>query len=362
MRTKTVALLVIGSLVASIFLLAGCQPTPAPTEAPEPTSPPPTEVPTEEPAEEPSGPVEPLDVAFLCTGVVDDQSWNQWIYEGLSRLQTEGQINLSVSEEVDIPDYGRIATEYAEEGYDLILGNTPEMQEASLAVSEEYPDSHFAVVGAWMLGDNHASMLIHQTQGAYLAGLVAGSMTQTDSLAAVGCFDVPTQIASHEGFKLGIAQVNPDAEVQDVWTGTWYDVNIGYEAAQALIESGVDVIMISCSGPGFGVLEAAKDTGPEVMVVGAFVDMQEVAPENVMTSVVWDSYAATLEMLENIRAGTFEGREYWGTVANGGIGLSPYWGFESQIPEDVKTLVRDATEQIRDGTLDIPWIGEVPEE
>jgi basic membrane protein A len=180
-------------------------------------------------------------------------------------------------------------------------------------------------------------------------------------LAAVGCFEVPTQIAMHEGFKMGAREVNPEIEVVDSWSGTWYDVNIGYEAGQAAIESGVDVMLISCSGPGFGVIEAAKDHGPDALVIGAFVDMHEVAPENVITSIFWDSYPSVSEMLDDIRASAFEGKDYWGTIANGGTGLSPYWGFESYIPEDVKTMIRDKTEQIANGTLEIPWIGEVPE-
>jgi basic membrane protein A len=372
-RAGYTALLVI--LVASLSLFA-CQPTSGPVETQEQAAVAPTEpameapdtavpepemgeAPTEvEAVEEPSGPVEPVKVAFLATNIVDDHSWNQWIYEGLHQLELEGEINLSVSEKVEIPDYERIATNYAEEGYDLILGNTPEMQDASMLVAEKYPDQAFAVVGAWMYAHNHASLLIHQTEGGYLAGLVAGSMSKTGKIGAVGCFEVPTQIAMHEGFKMGAAEVNPDIVVEENWTGTWYDTNIGYEAGRAMYESGIDVVMISCSGPGFGVIESAKDYGPEALVIGAFVDMHELAPDNVITSIYWASYGAAKEMVQDIRAGKFEGKDYWGTVSNGGIGLSPYWGFETRIPEDVKLMVRDATQQISDGTLVIPWIGE----
>ncbi len=354
MCKKAVSLLLVVATLVGVLPLAGCGPTPAPTSPPAPTT-----VAAVAPT---AGPVTPLRVAFICTGVVDDRSWNQWIYEGLFRLQNEGQLELSVSEQVDVPDYERVATQYAQEGYDLVLGNTPEMQEASLAVAEKYPDLHFAIVGGWIKGPNQASLLIHQSEGGYLAGLLAGSLSKSGKMAAIGCFDVPTQIASHEGFKLGVAAVNPQAEVQDVWSGTWYDVNIGYESAQAAIESGADVLLISCSGPGFGVVEAAKSKGPDVIVIGAFVDMHELAPDNIATSIVWDSYPSTKEMLDDIRAGKFEGKDYWGTVANGGIGLSPYWAFESRIPDDVKALIATRTQEIIKGTLEIPWIGEKPAE
>ena len=361
MKTKAIAVFAIAALLLGILPLAGCGPAATPIPAPTATTVPPTEEPAEVATEEPSGPVEPLNLAFLCTDVVDDRSWNQWIYEGLSRLQSEGEINLSVSEQVDLPDYERIATEYAEEGYDLILGNTTEFQDPSLAVAEKYPDLHFAIVTGWLLGPNHAETTVHEGEGAYLAGMLAASLTKTGKVGVVGAFEYPTQIACHEGFKLGVRAVDPDVEVQEAWTGTWYDVNMGYEAGQAMIESGVDVIFISVSGPGFGAIEAARDHGPDVLAIGSFVDMHEVAPDNVVTSVFWDSYPTVKEMLADIRAGTFEGKMYWGTVANGGTGLAPYWGFESQIPEDVKVLIRDTTEQIADGTLEIPWIGEVSE-
>jgi len=365
-KTKTIAVLAIAALLLGILPLVGCGPAATPTPAPEPTTPPPTEEPTEvvteEPTATPSGPVESLRLAFLCTDVVDDRSWNQWIYEGLSRLQSEGQINLAVSEQVDVPDYERIATAYAEEGYDLIVGNTTEFQEPSLAVAEKFPDLHFAIITGWLVGPNHAEMTVNEAEGAYLAGMLAASLTKTGKVGVVGAFEFPTQIACHEGFKLGVQAVNPDVEVQEAWTGTWYDVTIGYEAGRAMIELGVDVIFVSVSGPGFGAIEAAKDHGPDVLAIGSFVDMHEVAPENVVTSVFWDSYPMIKEMLDDIRAGTFEGDFYWGTVANGGTGLTPYWAFESQIPEEVKVLIRETTEQIAAGTLVVPYITEVPEE
>jgi basic membrane protein A len=337
-----------------IFSLAlvGCQPAATATpEAAEAESPMPS-------GGEETGPVEPLDVAFLATNIVDDHSWNQWIYEGLAQLEKEGEINLTISEKVEIPDYERIASEYAAEGYDLVLGNTPEMQDASIAVGEKYPDQAFAVVGAWEYSDNHASLLIHQSEGGYLAGLVAASMTKTKKVGAIGCFESPTQIATHEGVKMGIAAVDDSIQFEEGWSGTWYDTNIGYEAGQAMYETGVDVIVISCSGPGFGVIEAARDIGPDALVVGAFVDMHELAPDNVITSVFWASYGPAKEMLDDIRAGTFEGKPYWGTVANGGTGLSPFWGFETRMPEGVKAMVREASQQIADGTLVIPYMAE----
>ncbi len=374
MRTKITAVLAIAALLLGILPLVGCGPAATPTPAPEPTMPPPTEEPTEvvteeptevvteEPTATPSGPVEPLRLAFLCTDVVDDRSWNQWIYDGLSRLQSEGQINLAVSEQVDVPDYERIATEYAEEGYDLIVGNTTEFQEPSLAVAEKYPDLYFAIITGWLVGPNHAEMTVNEAEGAYLAGMLAASLSKTGKVGVVGAFEFPTQIACHEGFKLGVQAVNPEVEVQEAWTGTWCDVTIGYEAGQAMIESGVDVIFVSISGPGFGAIEAARDHGPDVLAIGSFVDMHEVAPDNVVTSVFWDSYPQIKEMLDDIRAGTFEGDFYMGTVANGGTGLTPYWGFESQIPMEVKVLIRETTEQIAAGTFVVPYITEVPEE
>ena len=157
---------------------------------------------------------------------------------------------------------------------------------------------------------------------------------------------------------MGIAAVDDSIQFEEGWSGTWYDTNIGYEAGQAMYETGVDVIVISCSGPGFGVIEAARDIGPDALVVGAFVDMHELAPDNVITSVFWASYGPAKEMLDDIRAGTFEGKPYWGTVANGGTGLSPFWGFETRMPEGVKAMVREASQQIADGTLVIPYMAE----
>jgi basic membrane protein A len=190
-------------------------------------------------------------------------------------------------------------------------------------------------------------------------------MTKTNKLGLIGGFAyAPTQVCVHEGFKAGALSVNPDVEISETWTGTWDDVAIGYEAANAQIDDGVDFIAISLSGPGFGAIDAAKDHngqgGDKVYVVGAFVDMNSRAPDTVITSAIWLTTEPTLNLIEVIRQGNFEGKNYEYFMADGASDLAPYHELESEIPQEVRDQVAEVRQQIIDGTLKVPIITEAP--
>ena len=333
-------------LLAALFL-AACAPAATPAPPAEPTA-------------------EPFKVALVVTGELADGSWNQFQYESLQEIEGEPGIEVSYSENVGIPDFERVAGDYCRQGYGLIIAHTFDYQEPALNVAESCPDTKIAVQGGWMYADNVAGLTVWPCEGGYLAGVLGGLMTQTNKLGIIGGFAyAPTQVCVHEGFKEGARSVNPDVEFVETWTGTWDDVAIGYEAANAQIDGGVDFITISLSGPGFGAIDAAKDHnaggGDKVYVVGAFVDMNARAPDTVITSAVWLTTQPTLNMIDVIRQGQFEGKNYEYFMADGASDLAPYHGLEGDIPQDVKDKVADVRQQILDRTLKVPIITEAPE-
>lgn len=345
------------------MVLAACGPaaTPAPTEAPPaPTEPPPA--PTEPPPPTP----EPFKIALIVSSELADGSWNQFQYESMQEIAKMPGYEVSYSENVDIPDFERVAGDYCRQGYDLIIAHTFDYQEPALKVAENCPDTKIAVQGGWEFAENVAGLTIWPCETGYLAGVLGGLMTETNKLGLVGGFAyAPTQVCVHEAFKEGARSVNPDVEISETWTGTWFDVALGYEAASAQIDDGVDFIAISLSGPGFGAIDAAKDhnaegAGAKVYVVGAFVDMNERAPDTVITSALWRSTQPTLTLLETIRAGEFEGKNYEFFMADGATDLAPYHSLESEIPQEVKDQVAQTRQDILDGKLEVPIITEAP--
>jgi basic membrane protein A len=336
-------------------LLAACSPAapPAPTEPPAAPAQPPTPTP------------KPFKVALIVAGELTDGSWNQFQYESMQEIEKKPGFEVSYSENVDIPDFERVAIDYCRQGYDLIIAHTFDYQEPALKVAGNCPNTKIAVQGAWQFADNVAGLTVWPCEGGYLAGVLGGLMTKTNKLGLIGGFTyAPTQVCFHEAFKEGAKSVNPDVEVAETWTGTWYDVALGYEAANAQIDDGVDFIAISLSGPGFGAIDAAKDHnakgGNKVYVVGAFVDMNARAPDTVITSTLWKTTQPTLKLINIIREGKFEGKNYEFFMADGATDLAPYHELASEIPQDVKDKVAQVRQDIIDGKIEVPIITESP--
>jgi len=321
-----------------------------------------TAAPTAPPAEPTA---EPFKIALIVSGELADGSWNQFQYESMKEIEKTPGLQVSYSENVDIPDFERVAGDYCRQGYDLIIAHTFDYQEPALKVAKNCPDSKIAVQGAWMYDTNVAGLTVWPCEGGYLAGVLGGLMTKTNKLGLIGGFTyAPTQVCVHEGFKEGAKSVNPDVEVVETWTGTWTDVALGYEAANAMIDDEVDFIAISLSGPGFGAIDAAKDHnakgGNKAYVVGAFVDMNSRAPDTVITSALWLTTQPTLKLIDIIRAGKFEGKNYEFFMADGSSDLAPYHQLEGEIPQDVRDKVAQVRQDIIDGKIKVPLITEAP--
>jgi len=264
---------------------------------------------------------------------------------------------VAYSEDVAVPDFERVAADYCQRGFDMVFAHTFEYQDPAVKMAPDYPDCHIVVHGGWETAPNVASLTVWTHEGAYLVGMLAGLLTESNKVGIIGGFEyAPTQKTQHEGFKAGVKAVNPDCEIMETWSGTWYDVSIGYEAAIAQIDAGADFIAISLSGPGFGAIEAAKER--DVLAAGAFVDMNELAPDNVVTSVLWKLKDPILKLAERIKDGTFEGKVYEFTMDDGSCDIAPYHGFEDKIPQEVKDRVAKARQAIIEGTLVVPFVKE----
>lgn len=351
--------------VLTSLLLAAC--TPAATSAP------PTEAPAAEPtAEQAPEATEvasetvagPIQVALIVSGSLQDQSWNQWFYDGLQKVAAEPDIEVTYAEGVDPPDFERVATDFAAEGFDLILGHNNEFQTAAFKVAEQYPDTYFAITGGWQYAPNVAAVEVEAYQAAYLVGMLAGSTTESNVIGVVGGFEVPDQVSIHEAYKLGAKEVNPDIEILETFTGTWWDPAKGFEAATGMMDANVDRLLISLSGPGLGVIQAADERnqagGPTTLAFGMFTDMNALAPDTVVTSVIWDSFPPVMSLIEAIRAGTFEGKTYREGMAGGAVQLAPYYGLEDKIPQEVRDRIDQAAQDILSGALVVPEITTAP--
>ncbi|HMR64728.1 MAG TPA: BMP family protein [Anaerolineae bacterium] len=349
-----VTMLVLLTILAGLLTACGAAPAP---QAAAPTTEPAAEVETPAAAEEPAAPAEGAEIkriAMILPGRADDLAWNTAAYQGLENVKNERGVETTYVEDVQDADVERVLRDFASQGYELIIAHSYGYGDATLRVAQDFPDTYFLHGTAPGNADNVANYDIPSHEGGYLAGLLAGSMTESNNIGIVNSFDIPSMVMVSEAFKLGVKEVNPEATVSETFVGAWNDAPGGREAAEAQLDAGADFILAMGNHTGMGAIEAAEDRG--VWAAGLYADQNELAPDIVLTSIVNRFDAIINAAIDDIAQGTFGNNAYLLTMREGAVELAPYHGLEDKIPEEVKAMLNETAEKILSGEIEVPII------
>jgi len=357
----------LAALLVLTLLLAACAgaATEAPVTAEPPaqptveTQPEPTEVPPT--AEPPAAPTEaPAEaehaMALVLLGVKDDNSFAQAGYDALQRIGEEKGIRTAYSESVSQADAPRVMREYIDQGFDIIIAHTALYQDAVFEVAAEHPEVNFAWPGGIQgTAKNVADYDQPFYQPAYLIGILAGYMSKSSSIGALSGFDIPVCHAMGEAFRAGAQTVKPDINYVSSAVGNFQDISKAQEAALAQADTaGVDYWIACGPGPAVGSIEAARQVGG--YTTGYVSDMSSLGEDVVLTSVVWRLYPIFERILEDTENGTFDNPWYQFGVAEDApeVGFNP--ALQDRIPAEAVAAMQEAEQQIRDGTLEVPYV------
>lgn len=312
----------------------------------------------EKPAEAAAAPqVAPgeLKVAMLLDGPINDQGWNQGAYDGLAAVKTKYLADTAYSESVTRADMEAAATDYASRGYNVIIAHGFEFSDAIEKVAAQFPDAKFIVTHgkSGMKGDNIASIQYEEEQLGFLLGVLAGKMTKTNKIAAIGGYEIPAISIPFKAFEMGAKEVNPDVQVSISWIDTWTDIAKMKEAANAAIATGADVVFPVASGASPGGLYAAAEA-KDVWGIGYSGDQYVFAPDVTLTSGIVDTGLSVEKVVDEIVAGKFAHTDYWFGLKDNVLRLAPYHNTEDKIPQDVKDTVAEWQQKIFTGEYEVP--------
>ncbi len=171
-------------------------------------------------------------------------------------------------------------------------------------------------------------------EGAYLAGVVAGAMTKTNKLGVVGSIPIPEVIRNIDSFTLGAQSVNPKVETRVVWVNKWFDPPKEGEAAQSMIDQGVDVLMQNTDSS--AVLQTAEKAGKYAF--GWDSDMSKSGPKAHLASAIinWAPYYK--KAIGDALDGNWQTSQSWWGVKEGAIDLV---SLADGVPADTKQQHRD---------------------
>jgi len=295
-------------------------------------------------------------VAMILPGPIGDQGWNTSAYLGLQEYEEQGYRTAYVDEVPDADNEGYLRS-YGEQGFDLVVGHGFTFVDPVMKVAPEFPETNYFITAGLPPEDaeipsNVGFMKYHSEQACYLAGMLAGAMSESGKIGYVGAQQTPICLADLAGYKLGAREVNPDIEVMDVWAGVWEDPAKGREVALTLIGNGADVLLNDADLTGTGALEAGKEEG--VYLVGMVSDQSDIAPELFLTSVLLNVKEAIAAQMERVNDGEFGG--IWNPgIAEGVIDIAP---LGPDVPDDLAQMIEERKQQIADGEFEVPAIYE----
>jgi len=296
-------------------------------------------------------------VALVLPGSADDKGFNQTAYEALAVLESEFNAGTAYSENTAVSEFEQAFRDYAEQGYDIIIGQGFEFGDVTMKVAPDYPDTVFLVTNnPDVKGDNAQGLQPKSWEAAYLAGVAAATVSQSGKIGGIAGFEFPVIVAQMEAFKLGARSVDPDIDVTLSYLGSFEDVEKAKETARAMISDGVDVLYHIADAAGLGVIQAAQESG--IRAIGWGKDQNDVAPDTVFTSQIVDQTKMIVEGVRSVEEGTFDGKPRFFGLDSPVLGLAPIRALPDDLAAEVQTAVDQAKQAILDGEVEVPFIPE----
>lgn len=299
-------------------------------------------------------------VAIILGGVANDGGFNEAGAAAVEALQREGKISAQIRQSVaNARDAETAVREYANAGYNLVIGWSASFSDAVYQVSKEpaFSKTRFLVTGDSSDNQKPAANVetwnYDNTQYGYLLGWIAGN-TQ---LAPIGIIDgqpIPAQVRKWKGFELGVHAVNPAATVrQPIFTGSWEDATKANQAAVAQLDSGAHLIATNAEGfsPGIASAAAARN----VATVGMNSATSDTAKKINVGRARLDLLPILRPMIDRLKNGTFGNRTSISTIANKSLVLDTITKVAAapSLPDDIQARAERLAQQLAGGTVKI---------
>ncbi len=298
---------------------------------------------------------EPLQIAFAYVGPVGDAGWTFSHDQARKAVEAEfgdRVVTRFVDKVPEGADAERVLRDLAGQGAKLVFGTTFGYMEPMLKVAADLPGVKFEHATGYKTAPNMRTYDSRTYEGAYMAGVVAGAMTKSNTLGVVASIPIPEVIRNIDSFTLGAQSVNPKVRTKVVWVNEWFNPPKETEAAQALIDGGADVLMQNTDSS--AVLQTAEKNGKRGF--GWDSDMSAYGPKAHLASAVvnWAPYyiATTRAVLDGSWTG---GSGAWWGVKEGAIDLV---AIAADVPAEVQAKVDAVRAGLKDGSFVI-WKGPI---
>ncbi|MEC2072225.1 BMP family lipoprotein [Alkalihalophilus marmarensis] len=311
-------------------------------------------------------------------GGIDDKSFNQSAWEGLSAFGEEVGLEEGTGyrylQSQTMDDFEPNLRNLVREDADLVWGIGFLMEDAIRTIAEQVEDAQLAIVDTVVLDaeentyDNIANVTFKEHEGSFLVGVIAGLQTEGDKVGFIGGVESGLIKKFENGFKAGVKAVNPDAEILVQYAESFNDASRGSQIANTMYSQGADVIYHAAGGTGNGLFTEAINrarNGENVWAIGVDRDQHEEGEYGdgqsvTLTSMVKRVDTAVAIVSEQTMNGDFPGGEIleYG-LEEDAVGIAPS---TDNVSEEALSAVEDYKGQIQSGDISVPQTDDEYEE
>jgi len=283
-------------------------------------------------------------------GTISDGGFSESAHKGAQRAVAEFNLSYAYALSKDENDYEIQLDKQIADGRNVIVTVGFPMEAITLQYAREHPDVYFIGVdqayGGEEIPDNLIGLQFAEDEASFVAGALAGLMTESDVVAVIGGVEIPPVVRLAEGFRNGAQYVNQDVEVLITYTGAFDDTALGTQTAAEFIEQGADVIFGAAGSTGYAGIQYAAREGAWVVGVDQdewrtnFRDGTMDGSDRILTSAIKRVDNGVYQAIASIVNEEAQGGVVVLNTADCGVGYAPFHETDASIPADVKTMVQ----------------------
>ncbi|AHM02824.1 Bmp family protein [Roseibacterium elongatum DSM 19469] len=289
---------------------------------------------------------DPFEIGFVYVGATGDYGWTYEHDQGRQAVEEHFGDAVETTFVENVPegaDAERVITQMILGGADMIFTTSFGFMDATNNVAARFPDVYFEHATGYRRDTPNVSTYSSRFyEGRAVIGHIAGHLTETNTIGYIASYPIPEVIRGINSAFLHAREVNPDVEMRVVWVYTWFDPAAEADAAQALIDAGVDVLMqhTDSTAP----QTVAQEAG--ILSFGQASDMIQFAPRPRVASIIdnWSPYY--IERVGAAMDGTWESTDTFGGIDTGMVVIGE---MTEVIPEDVRASAQAMIDAIGAG-------------
>jgi basic membrane protein A len=267
----------------------------------------------------------PIKAAWIYVGPTTDGGWTTAHDNGRKYVEQQLGANVKTTFKENVPEgpqVSQVIEDLVRDGNKIIFATSFGFQDAMDTAAKAHPNVYFEQATGYKMEPNLAEYFGAAEDADYLTGMALGAASKKGKIGFVAPFPIPEVIREINAVALGAQTTHPCATVQVVWTNTWFDPTKEKQAAQSLLQAGVDAIGQGQDSPATG--DAAKSANPKVPWSGYDSDQTQYAPDIWQTATVynWGPYYA--RRVQAAIDGTWKSGSYYGSLADGFVDIAPF--------------------------------------